>query len=61
MGEQCRRNYHGVPRIIENTLPEYLTSSKTNTSLEEDELNYWDVIADYLESTRVNINVRQVF
>ncbi|KXN69550.1 hypothetical protein CONCODRAFT_7959 [Conidiobolus coronatus NRRL 28638] len=61
MGEQCRRNYHGVPRIIENTLPEYLTSSKTNPSLEEDELNYWDVIADYLQTTRVNINVRQVF
>ncbi|KAI0792875.1 hypothetical protein C8Q75DRAFT_791959 [Abortiporus biennis] len=50
-GPQCRRVYHGVPRILENTLPSHL----------EEPGEDWDLFAQYLQTTRVNINVRQVF
>lgn len=43
--------FPGVPRILENTLPEHLQS----------ETSEWQPYADYMKSTRININVRQVF
>lgn len=53
-GPRCRRAFHGVPRILEDSLPNHL---KSKGEVEED----WDLIADYLGTTRININVRQVF
>lgn len=53
-GPRCRRAYHGVPRILEGSLPVYLKKS-------EDHDEDWDLIAEYLETTRLNINARQVF
>ena len=53
MSGSCRRAYHGVPRILEGTLPEHLK----NTSDDGD----WGPFAEYLETTRINVNVRQVF
>ncbi|KAG6820612.1 hypothetical protein H0H93_014528 [Arthromyces matolae] len=68
-GPECRRAYHGkglyiymylrhvsrgslgVPRILDNTLPFYLNQD------DED----WEPYKDYLSTTRININVRQVF
>lgn len=50
-GPACRRAYHGVPRILENTLP---------THLEEGD-DDWAVYADYMQTSRINVNVRQVF
>ncbi|KAF8582644.1 hypothetical protein K439DRAFT_1413026 [Ramaria rubella] len=52
-GPGCRRAYHGVPRILENTLPMYLRSSESDDD--------WQPFAEYLQTTRINVNVRQVF
>ncbi|KAF8514056.1 hypothetical protein JB92DRAFT_2920854 [Gautieria morchelliformis] len=53
-GPGCRRAYHGVPRILENTLPMHLRSASAG----EDD---WQPFAEYLQTTRINVNVRQVF
>ncbi|KAJ3411628.1 hypothetical protein HDV05_001893 [Chytridiales sp. JEL 0842] len=53
MSGESRRCFHGVPRILEGTLPEFLQR------VEGDE--DWDVFADFLKTTRVNVNVRQVY
>lgn len=70
-GPECRRAYHGatsptthplqaylvvlskgVPRILEGTLPPHLQT---------DDDSDWPLYRAYMQSTRVNINVRQVF
>ncbi|KZT33028.1 hypothetical protein SISSUDRAFT_993502 [Sistotremastrum suecicum HHB10207 ss-3] len=52
-GPFCRRAYHGIPKILPNTSPSKLfTDSKDNES---------SAYRSYLQSTRININVRQVF
>ncbi|KAF6765151.1 hypothetical protein DFP72DRAFT_870249 [Ephemerocybe angulata] len=53
MSGACRRAYHGVPRILEGTLPGHLKAGAAG----ED----WAPFAEYLETTRINVNVRQVF
>ncbi|KAF9457178.1 hypothetical protein BDZ94DRAFT_1176154 [Collybia nuda] len=50
-GPWCRRAYHGIPRILEGTLPSHLQSEEPK----------WQPYKDYMQSTRININVRQVF
>ncbi|RDB21008.1 Alpha-ketoglutarate-dependent dioxygenase alkB [Hypsizygus marmoreus] len=50
-GPECRRAYHGVPRILEGTLPSHLKS------MDDD----WRPYEEYLRTTRINVNVRQVF
>lgn len=45
----------GVPRILENTLPPHFISGNGE---EGDE---WAPYEEYLRTTRININVRQVF
>ncbi|KAK4511975.1 uncharacterized protein ATC70_003974 [Mucor velutinosus] len=50
----ARRAYHGVPRILENTLPEYMLPEFVD---DED----WKVFGDYMKTTRINLNIRQVF
>ncbi|GJJ12421.1 hypothetical protein Clacol_006663 [Clathrus columnatus] len=52
-GPSCRRAFHGVPKIFENTLPDPLRNDENDKS--------WKPFADYLRTTRININVRQVF
>ncbi|KAJ7709988.1 hypothetical protein B0H17DRAFT_1030105 [Mycena rosella] len=52
-GPACRRAFHGVPRILENTLPRHLGA-------ESDEPE-WVPFGEYMATTRININVRQVF
>ncbi|KAH7922835.1 hypothetical protein BV22DRAFT_1113694 [Leucogyrophana mollusca] len=54
-GPGCRRAYHGVPRVLENTLPPHFDS--TDGELEGD----WEPFKAYMQTTRININVRQVF
>ncbi|TEB35865.1 hypothetical protein FA13DRAFT_1623777 [Coprinellus micaceus] len=51
MSGPCRRAYHGVPRILEGTLPAHLKVGGED----------WAPFAEYLETTRINVNVRQVF
>ncbi|KAJ6630707.1 hypothetical protein B0H10DRAFT_1982559 [Mycena sp. CBHHK59/15] len=52
-GPACRRAYHGVPRILEDTLPNHLAAQPDDGD--------WRPYAEYMETTRININVRQVF
>lgn len=52
-GPQCRRAYHGVPRILEDTLPSHLSNANQDDG--------WEPYAEYMKTTRININVRQVF
>ncbi|KAF9910911.1 hypothetical protein BX616_010749 [Lobosporangium transversale] len=49
----CRSAFHGVPRIIENTLPQYLQSRIDDPD--------WDIYAEYLAEARINLNIRQVY
>ncbi|KAF5381098.1 hypothetical protein D9615_003904 [Tricholomella constricta] len=45
-GPDCRRAYHGVPRILEGTLPPHLGSLDTD----------WEPFEGYMRTTRININ-----
>ena len=53
---ECRKNYHGVPRIIENSLPSHF--SVTDTLEETDEEK---AVKKLISTGRININIRQVF
>ncbi|KIM80786.1 hypothetical protein PILCRDRAFT_822057 [Piloderma croceum F 1598] len=44
----------GVPRILENTLPRRL-------EVGDDDVEWTEEYEKYLRTTRININVRQVF
>lgn len=44
----------GVPRILENTLPQRL-------EVGDDDVEWTEEYEKYLRTTRININVRQVF
>ena len=55
-GPVCRRAYHGVPRVLEGTLPAYLGEGANI----DGEL-WTPPYARYMDTTRININVRQVF
>ncbi|KAI7884931.1 hypothetical protein K492DRAFT_204403 [Lichtheimia hyalospora FSU 10163] len=52
MTGQCRKAYHGVPRIIENSLPEYLSPC-----IKDDD---WKLYGSYMKTSRINLNIRQV-
>ncbi|WWC66508.1 alkylated DNA repair protein AlkB [Kwoniella pini CBS 10737] len=49
-----RQAYHGVPRILEGSLPAYFTPSDKDTSTMK-------AAKRFISSARVNINARQVF
>ena len=53
MSNECRRNYHGVPRILEGTNPAELLES--GTAVED------KVLSSLMKDARINLNVRQVF
>ncbi|CEL59447.1 Alpha-ketoglutarate-dependent dioxygenase abh1 OS=Schizosaccharomyces pombe (strain 972 / ATCC 24843) GN=abh1 PE=2 SV=3 [Rhizoctonia solani AG-1 IB] len=50
-GPGCRRAYHGVPRILENSTPAYLVEPGDKGRL----------VSEYIANARINCNVRQVF
>ncbi|KAF9069937.1 hypothetical protein BDP27DRAFT_1293353 [Rhodocollybia butyracea] len=52
-GPACRRAYHGVPRILDNTFPPHMIDIPDDPG--------WSVFKTYMASTRINVNVRQVF
>ncbi|XP_065346360.1 nucleic acid dioxygenase ALKBH1 [Cloeon dipterum] len=56
MSGPCRLSYHGVPRIepIVDDLPRWRGNEA------EDETEDWNNCCDYLQSSRINLNVRQV-
>lgn len=41
----------GIPRVLENTLPPHLASG----------IDEWKPYEEYMRTTRINVNVRQVF
>ncbi|OZJ06153.1 hypothetical protein BZG36_01040 [Bifiguratus adelaidae] len=51
MTGEARDCFHGVPRILEDTCPEYLLTDESD----------WQIIRDYIRHSRINLNVRQVF
>ncbi|KAI7866290.1 hypothetical protein BDF14DRAFT_1816265 [Spinellus fusiger] len=48
--------YTGVPRIIQDTLPSYLSSKEACSDSPD-----WSPYGAYMETSRINVNVRQVF
>lgn len=66
MSGSCRRVYHGVPRVVEGTLPSYLSDPQDWDEMEQanaskEDLKDWRIFAEYLSTTRINVNIRQVF
>ncbi|GAA5935627.1 uncharacterized protein JCM15063_001758 [Sporobolomyces koalae] len=62
-GREGRRAYHGLPRVLEDTLPDYLrarpSESDGTDSLAFDEQREWQLYGEYLErGSRININLR---
>lgn len=48
-----RRNYLGVPRILEGTSPPQFEREEARPE--------WDLLSEYMQGARINVNVRQVF
>lgn len=46
----------GVPRILEDTLPAHFS-----LGLDDEDASSWTSYESYMRTTRININVRQVF
>lgn len=44
----------GVPRILSDTFPPHLQANNDGTA-------DWHIYEDYMRTTRINVNVRQVF
>ncbi|KAI9338590.1 hypothetical protein DFJ73DRAFT_614606, partial [Zopfochytrium polystomum] len=67
MSGPCRRNFHGVPRILADTLPAYLRARSPLGDDTKNDDDYgapdaeWEIYGEYLETSRINVNVRQVF
>ncbi|KAF8902083.1 hypothetical protein CPB84DRAFT_1729251 [Gymnopilus junonius] len=57
-GPACRRAYHGIPRILEGSLPRHL---RVEALEKEETKEEWKPYEEYLRTSRININVRQVF
>lgn len=57
-GPACRRAYHAVPRILEGSLPSHLKAVSLGDDIQRAE---WEPYEKYMSTTRININVRQVF
>ncbi|GAA5951116.1 hypothetical protein JCM8115_005059 [Rhodotorula mucilaginosa] len=55
-----RRAYHALPRVLENTLPDYLRADCPDPEGLAGE--QWKLYGEYLErGARINVNVRSVF
>lgn len=46
----------GVPLIIENTLPDYLSNNN-----QYDDAPDWKLFGDFMSTSRINLNIRQVY
>ncbi|KAI8800721.1 hypothetical protein BJ742DRAFT_859821 [Cladochytrium replicatum] len=50
MSGKSRRKFHGVPRILEGTLPEYLRRDACVDGEQDD----WGIYGDFIEKSRIN-------
>ena len=58
LANECRRNYHGVPLVISESLPQYL---KTSTA-EQHHVSDEEILAlRLIDDARINVNIRQVW
>jgi DNA alkylation damage repair protein AlkB len=57
MSGESRLCYHGVPRILKGTCSELVKALQQTSTSQNGELN---LLAKYLQESRVNLNVRQV-
>ncbi|KAI8876631.1 hypothetical protein K501DRAFT_261852 [Backusella circina FSU 941] len=53
----CRRVFHGVPLIIEDSLPDYLSTSNNNNNNDDDD---YKLYSEFMKTARINLNIRQV-
>lgn len=64
-GQRGRRVFHGLPRVIADTLPSYLKADyvpEDDQARDHQEADDWSLFGEYLEGgARLNINVRAVF
>ena len=56
---EARRVFHGVPRIIEGSLPSSLL--ELDPELVHISTLEWSLCHDFLQSSRINMNARQLF
>lgn len=56
MGGESRFCFHSVPRVVENSCPEYLLSEKDPPAEFEAQ---WDICRSYIANSRINLNCRQ--
>ncbi|GAA5876404.1 hypothetical protein JCM1840_006013 [Sporobolomyces johnsonii] len=58
-GKEGRRVFHGLPRVLSDSLPDYLASDQPEPVHGTDD---WRCYGEYLErGARINVNVRSVF
>ncbi|KAJ3179082.1 hypothetical protein HK101_010077 [Irineochytrium annulatum] len=58
MSGVSRRCFHGVPRVLKNTLPDFLKADDVDMAVRDED---WDIFAEFMQTTRINLNIRQVF
>lgn len=46
----------GVPLILENTLPDYLSNNNEYSDSPD-----WKLFGDFMSTSRINLNIRQVY
>lgn len=46
----------GVPLILENTLPDYLSNNNEYADSPD-----WKLFGDFMDTSRINLNIRQVY
>ncbi|KAG1395684.1 hypothetical protein G6F60_010092 [Rhizopus arrhizus] len=51
-----RKAFHGVPRIIEGSLPNYLSNEN-----EYNDSPNWKLFGEFMSTSRINLNIRQVY
>ena len=49
-----RRAYHGIPKVIQGSCPTHLSVSPSDSD------DNWKSFGEFMESTRINVNLRQV-
>ncbi|KAG1236466.1 hypothetical protein G6F68_005948 [Rhizopus microsporus] len=52
----CRKAFHGVPLIIEGSLPDYLSNNNEYSDSPD-----WKLFGDFMSTSRINLNIRQVY
>lgn len=67
MSEESRLCYHGVPRIVKATNRTWISTESDSKDVDDSEIikiciddKLWKPYNDYLNTCRINMNVRQV-